>query len=589
MAFQQGLSGLGVSSKAIDVISHNIANASTVGFKSSSAHFADVYAASLSGGGASPIGIGVSLSSVFQQFTQGNVTTTNNPLDISINGGGFFRLSQNGAITYSRNGQFHLDKEGFIINDQGMKLTGYLVDDTSGTVSPSTPQEIKISAADIAPVATGRSSGSVTPGIIANVNLDSRSDFLGTAATVGPPPTAAISPWAPTVPNANATGDGVIAVSPLMYNYSTAQSIYDSLGNPHTLTYYFVKTDQSGQWELHTTVDGSQENNVNFLNADPTLAAPQALGSGPGNPLLLQFNTFGQLTSVGVSSVASPALTYPLTLTPGVDDQMNITVGAGAPATITLAASPYPDAATLAADAQAQIDASAIGPGVLTVTVSGNSIAITPVVAGTTVNVADAGAVTGATAVFGGASLSAASIIPEYLQVEVDLDGVTADLQVADPSVPNNSADPLMTFNMNFDGSTQYGSQFGVNSLSQDGYSSGRLAGISVGADGTIQGRYTNGQTWSLGQVVLANFRNPNGLAPLGDNQWAETSESGDPLIGEPGSASLGAVQSNSIEESNVDMTSELVAMITQQRNYQANAQSIKTQDQIMNTIVNLR
>ena len=104
-----------------------------------------------------------------------------------------------------------------------------------------------------------------------------------------------------------------------------------------------------------------------------------------------------------------------------------------------------------------------------------------------------------------------------------------------------------------------------------------------------IRGNYTNGQSRNLGQVVLVNFTNPNGLTSLGGNQWAETSSSGSAIVGAPGTASLGVLQSAAVEESNVDLTAELVKMITQQRNYQANAQSIKTQDQIMQTMVNLR
>ena len=102
-------------------------------------------------------------------------------------------------------------------------------------------------------------------------------------------------------------------------------------------------------------------------------------------------------------------------------------------------------------------------------------------------------------------------------------------------------------------------------------------------------GRYTNGQSAVLGQVVLASFANPNGLHPLGGNQWAETAESGSPMVGAPDSGNLGALQANAVEDSNVDLTAELVNMITAQRNYQANAQTIKTQDQIMQTLVNLR
>ena len=146
-----------------------------------------------------------------------------------------------------------------------------------------------------------------------------------------------------------------------------------------------------------------------------------------------------------------------------------------------------------------------------------------------------------------------------------------------------------LSITLDLSSATQFGSTFGVNSMTQDGYTSGRLSGLSIASDGVIQGRYSNGQSRNLGQIVLANFANPNGLQSLGGNQWSETAGSGQPLIGSPNSGSLGALQSAAVEESNIDLTGELVNMITAQRNYQANAQSIKTQDAIMQTLVNLR
>lgn len=434
MAFQQGLSGLNTSSKALDVTSNNIANASTVGFKSANGHFADVFASSLSGGGANSVGIGTSLAAVQQQFTQGNITTTNNPLDISINGGGFFRMDQNGSVSYTRNGQFHLDKNGYIINDQFLKLTGYPADAT-GLIVPSTPTTLQISASDLAPVATGASVGGAFSGVLANVNLDSRQGVPTTAWSNGP----ATGQWNP---------------SPTTYNYSTALSVYDTLGNAHTLTMYFEKAATTGDWNVHANVDGTTNTRVTLT---PT-------GGGP-----LHFDTSGKLQT-------------------------------------------------------------------------GNPIG-----------------------------------------VSIDLAGVMTDL-----GKPNNAATPL-AFNLDFTGSTQFGSSFGTNKLEQDGYTSGRLTGLSVGSDGVVQGRYSNGQTRNQGQVVLANFTNPNGLQSIGNNQWVETAVSGAPLVGAPNTSSLGTLQSASVEESNVDLTAELVTMITEQRNYQANAQSIKTQDQIMQTLVNLR
>jgi flagellar hook protein FlgE len=142
---------------------------------------------------------------------------------------------------------------------------------------------------------------------------------------------------------------------------------------------------------------------------------------------------------------------------------------------------------------------------------------------------------------------------------------------------------------IDYSGSTQFGSNFSVNSVTQDGFTSGRLAGFNTSSDGTIVGRYTNGQSKTLGQVILANFVNPNGLQSLGGNAWAETATSGAPLTGTPNTGSLGVLQSAAVEDSNVDLTAELVNMITAQRVYQANAQTIKTQDQVLQTLVNLR
>jgi flagellar hook protein FlgE len=142
---------------------------------------------------------------------------------------------------------------------------------------------------------------------------------------------------------------------------------------------------------------------------------------------------------------------------------------------------------------------------------------------------------------------------------------------------------------LDFANATQFGSAFSVDTLTQDGFSAGQLAGYGIGDDGIVIGRYSNGQTRNLGQIVLANFKNPQGLNPLGNNAFAETSESGQPIPGVPGASNFGIVKSGVVEESNVDLTRELVDMITAQRVYQANAQTIKTQDQVMNTIVNLR
>jgi len=125
--------------------------------------------------------------------------------------------------------------------------------------------------------------------------------------------------------------------------------------------------------------------------------------------------------------------------------------------------------------------------------------------------------------------------------------------------------------------------------MTQDGYAPGQLAGLSIEKDGIVMASYSNGQSKPAGQIELSTFRNAQGLKPLGGNLWARTYESGDPIVGTPGQGNLGVLQAGALEESNVDLTAELVNMITAQRTYQANAQTIKTQDQVLQTLVNLR
>ena len=148
-------------------------------------------------------------------------------------------------------------------------------------------------------------------------------------------------------------------------------------------------------------------------------------------------------------------------------------------------------------------------------------------------------------------------------------------------------ADPLLALDLGK--ATQYGAAFSVTNLTQDGYAPGQLVGVAIENTGIITARYSNGQSKPAGQVEIANFRNPQGLQPLGGNSWARTFGSGDPVVGVPGDGNLGSLQSGALEESNTDLTAELVNMITAQRVYQANAQTIKTQDQVLQTLVNLR
>ena len=164
------------------------------------------------------------------------------------------------------------------------------------------------------------------------------------------------------------------------------------------------------------------------------------------------------------------------------------------------------------------------------------------------------------------------------------LPGATT-LTIATPS----AATPSIVATLDVSKVTQFGSAFTVSNLTQDGYAPGELVGLNIGQDGKITARYSNGETQTNGQLALADFRNSQGLTPGSGNTWIETFASGQPVQGSPGQGKFGALRAGALEESNVDLTGELVNMMTAQRAYQANAQTIKTQDQIMTTLVNLK
>lgn len=176
-------------------------------------------------------------------------------------------------------------------------------------------------------------------------------------------------------------------------------------------------------------------------------------------------------------------------------------------------------------------------------------------------------------------------------QLVFDANGVLDEAASTFPTygfAPGGGASPL-NFDIDFDGSTQFGNDFALDSLNQNGFAAGALVGISFDEVGNIIGNYANEQSRVLGTIALANFRNPEGLSPQGDNAWVETGSSGQPLLGLAGAGQFGGLESGSVEVSNVDLTRELVNLIVAQRNYQANTQTIKVQDEVLQNAVNLR
>ncbi|HEV2286311.1 MAG TPA: flagellar hook protein FlgE [Steroidobacteraceae bacterium] len=402
MSLNIALTGLNAANEDLSVTSNNLANVATTGFKGSRTEFADLFASTQQG--AIATGNGVDVAEVAQQFTQGNIETTGNTLDMAVSGNGFFIVSNNGALNYTRDGEFQLNSSGQVVTASGQLLQGY-PPLANGTFNTGGLAAITLTTNESQPKATS------TAQITAN---------LPAGAT---PP--ADAPFSATDPNS--------------YNNTTSLTVYDSLGAAHTASLYFINTAPNA-WEAQLTVDGT------------TVGAPQPL----------TYSQTGQLLTPANGQVAFPAYT---------------------PAT-------------------------------------------------------------------GAAAMN-------------------------------------MTFN--FSNTTQYGGNFGVTAVQQNGYTTGQLTGINISQTGVVQAQFTNGNSVNLGQVALATFANSQGLQQLGNASWSATNASGAAVNGVAGNSGFGNIQSGSLEHSNVDTTAALVDMITAQRDFQANAQMIQTEDQVTQSIINIR
>lgn len=405
MPFAIALSGLNAASADLGVVANNVANVNTTGFKMSRAEFAEVFAVGTQSVSSSAAGSGVRLSTVSQQFTQGNIDFTDNALDLAIGGEGFFVLSDNGARTYTRAGAFGVESQGYVVNAQGARLQVYPFAG-NGLFNTGTPTDLQLTIGANPPSATTRAQF--------GINL----------------PANATIPVNPVFDSAD----------PRTFNHTTSVTIYDSLGAAHTATVYFIKDAVVNTWNTQIEIDG--------------------LAVGGATQIVFTPNGGLQTPVGGLMPLAA------FTPTTGASD---------------------------------------------------------------------------------------------------------------------------ILISLDFASATQFGDDFGVSSLSQDGFTTGRLTGVSVDTEGVVFARFTNGQSTSLGKLALANFVNPQGLQQIGDTAWAESFQSGDALLGESGTASFGSIQSGALETSNVDLTAQLVQMITAQRNFQANAQMISTADTVTQTVINIR
>jgi len=452
MSFNIGLSGLYAANKQLAVTGNNIANVSTTGFKASRAEFADVYSASKLGVGCKTVGNGVRLAAVSQQFGQGDINNTGNVLDMGIQGQGYFVLSDNGSLSYTRSGAFQTNKDNYVVTSDGIRLQGYAAD-VNGKIIKGVLTDLKIDTSALAPKTTTL--------IDQGINLNSSAPSI---------PLQVLDDSTPPVLVDNKTFD---PSDESTYTKSFPTKIYDSQGNEHTMEQFYRKTGDN-QWTTYTLVDGRNP-------FDPASTKPL---SGT-----ISFNPDGSVKAMTADNTGHPAGSEFTVV------NNNFTMKGWVPASY--------DKAT-------------------------------------------------------------------------------------DKWASNGSAGNADGIRMNMTSTTSYNTDTARMSQAQDGYATGILSSLSIDSTGVMFASFSNQQSRAIGQVAIASFANEQGLEQLGGTRWKETYASGIPGIDTPKTGTLGSIESNALEASNVNLTMELVELIKAQSNFQANSKTISTESTIMQTIIQM-
>ena len=452
MSFNNALSGINAAQKDLNVTANNIANVNTTGFKESRAEFADVYANSIFVNAKTQVGNGVATGAVAQQFHQGALQFTNNALDLAIQGNGFFVTSDgltNLDRSYTRSGAFKLNESSYMVSNSGGYLQGYEIN------SDGTPKAVSINATKPIQIPDKAGEPVQTSQIEASFNLPSTASPL-------------------------AAGNGAADASKFdpkdssTYSSSTSVVVYDSLGEPHTITQYFTK------------------------EADP------ANLTQPASPTAWRMYMY--------------------------EGDKPIDVVGGAATTMATGLSQAPLSARVTFDASGKMQ--------------------TPTT-------------------------------PAIIKTE--------PLGTPGAGIINNGADGTQEIELKLGTVTQYASPFEVNKLTQDGSTVGRLTKVEITADGIVSATYSNATTVKVAMVAMAKFANSQGLTQVGDTSWRQSLLSGDALPGTPNSGTFGSIKSSALEQSNVDLTTELVDLITAQRNFQANSRSLEVNSSLQQNILQIR
>ena len=568
-----GVSGLNANGTALSVIGNNIANMSTVGFKGSKATFADLISSSISGGsGAVQTGIGVALTSVQGNFSQGSLATSSNVLDLAIDGNGFFVVEDaQGGTFYSRAGLFRLDRNNNVVDPSGFKLQGFLAD-TTGTITGT--------IGDIALPSTTASPRATTIALVA-ANLNSATAQTGVRGNV----VASAASVTTTAAGANSftidlNGDGVqtVTVANGLTGAALATAIQNAVralvpNDPFKAAAYSgftASVNPSNIFTFTSGITGTTNNSttgtgtvVVAANGADTLATDLNMTTGTsttGTDFLLSDPSASSNFSTSMTVLDSLGNSHLLTtyFTRVGQNTWNYNVVANAADVVT--------ANYDSSNIDASLGIVKVGSGTLTFGTNGTLDRESPV---TRYDTGTAAGIAGAT--------------PGELQI--DFNGATQNQLI----VMNYGTSVTTDGGSGLDGTTQFGSTSALVQQTQDGFAAGSLQAFSVDSNGTISGRFSNGQLRALAQVVLARFPDPIGLTRTGKNTFAQSGNSGQPVTGTPDSAGLGRVLSNSLELSNVDLGESFIDMIAAQRGFQANSRVITTSDEILQELVNLK
>lgn len=649
MTFNVALSGLRAAATDLEVTGNNIANASTVGFKRSRAEFGDIYSNSFFGGGVTDIGDGVTVQKVRQLHSQGNVSFTDSGLDLAITGNGYYVLNDGDEVKYSRAGQFGVDREGNLVNNTGMRVQGFQADDT-GNVG-GVLGDLVVETNDLSPRQTTNvgtllnldSSEAVLSESGSTIDSDGTAIGIATGGTSN-------GYGAQTIDVTLADGTTTQLITAANASAGAIASQFSALEGVDA-TARTTATISSGTFTNASNLMNVTVNGISFQPVGATVADQLAdLGNKINSSALVGVTAV--IDGAGdLQIIQDQGADLVFGFAGNAGDSFQITGTDAAVTTLTLdGATPQgtvggeinfildDDVSFANAAASTSIVANFVGAPFLNNQFNPDDPGTYNHATSTTIY--DSLGNAHILSMFFVKQGLNSSTVPNTWQMHVQIDGedvgdpligntpsratynivfnddgtvnntLTDDVLISNwvpldaSGNPNGAQQPLNVLNggtlpipnpptsSNFEIDiaelTQFGSAFAVNDLNQNGYTTGRLVGLDVDASGVILSRFSNGESQVLGQIALANFNDVEGLAPVGDSVWVGTFASGDAVIGSPGTASLGVLTASAVEQSNVDLSNELVNLIIAQRNYQANSKTIETADTIQQTILNI-